>query len=314
MTTLGVSTEAEYPLAAQPAPLAVIIVTYNSGEVLPGLLDSLPLGINGVENVRVIVADNDSRDASPELAAFHFTKPELVRMGRNAGYATAINAAAELAGPESDLLVLNPDIRLMPGCARLLREALGDEGVGVTVPRIMHGDGTLAPSLRREPSILTAWSEALIGGKLARRLGVGEVIADSRLYQRRAAVKWATGAALMISAEARARVGDWDESFFLYSEEVDFMRRVRQSGLRIDFIPSAQATHIGGEAKTNPFLSSMLTANRIRDYGRRHGRFATEFFRLGVALGAALRAPLGRVHRASLRAALTGSLHGSPNA
>ncbi|MBE7184184.1 MAG: glycosyltransferase family 2 protein [Methylobacterium mesophilicum] len=287
--------------------LSVVIVAYNSGEVLGGLLDSLPAGLEGTGDPDVIVADNDSRDQSAEIALFHPIRPRLLRMGRNAGYAAAINEAARLAGPGRDLLILNPDIRLMPGAARALQARLSDKSIGVSVPRIMHEDGTTAPSLRRDPSVLTAWSEALIGGRLAGSLGLGEIIRDPARYERSCHVSWATGAALMVSAQARAQVGDWDESYFLYSEEVDFMRRVRAAGMAIEYVPQAKAVHIGGEYRSNPFLSGLLTANRIRDYGRVHGPAATLLFRSAIALGAALRAPLGRVHRASLAAALQAS-------
>lgn len=285
--------------------LAVVVVTYNSDDVLPGLLDSLPAGLEGIENFRIIIVDNDSSDDSVITALGHHTHPEVLRTGRNGGYAAGINAAAELAGPEADLLILNPDIRLYAGTAPRLRERMAVQGVGVVVPQILHEDGDIAFSLRREPSIVTAWSEALLGGRLSTRIGTGEIIGDGALYENGGSVEWATGAALMISAEARARVGLWDESFFLYSEEVDYMRRVRQCGLSIDYVPQAKAIHIGGPYHGNPFLTGLMTRNRIRDYARRHGPVSTALFRMGIATGAATRAALGPAHRASLLAALT---------
>lgn len=285
-------------------PLAVVVVTYNSASVLPGLLDSLLKGLEGVEHPRIIVVDNDSRDASVELALDHPLKPEVIRTGRNAGYAAGINEAAKTLPAEADLLVLNPDIRLFPGTGRLLQDCL-QQGAGIVVPQILHPNGTIALSLRREPSIVTAWSESLLGGRVSALIGTGETIADELLYRRGGKVEWATGAALMIAAHARQRVGPWDESFFLYSEEVDYMRRTRECGFSIEYACDAKVIHIGGEAASNPFLSGLLTTNRIRDYGRRHGPAKTLLFRLGVSIGAAFRAPLDPASRASLKAALT---------
>lgn len=286
-------------------PLAVVVVTYNSAAVLPGLLDSLAAGLEGIERPHIVVVDNASHDACVETALLHPARPQVVQTGRNAGYAGGINAAALAIAPDADLLVLNPDIRLLPGAARRLQEHLARPGVGIAVPQMLRPDGSIARSVRREPSLATGWSEALLGGRLSTRLGLGEIVGDAGVYRRTGRVMWATGAALMVAAAARRRIGPWDESFFLYSEEVDYMRRARECGFAVDYLPEAQVVHIGGDYMSSPFLCALMTANRIRDYGRRHNAAQTALFRLGVVAGAAIRAPLGPAHRASLKAALT---------
>ncbi|WP_202309145.1 MULTISPECIES: glycosyltransferase family 2 protein [unclassified Mesorhizobium] len=284
--------------------LAVVIVTFNSARVLPPLLDSLPAGMNGVDDFEVVVVDNDSRDGSAELAADHPIRPKVVRMGRNAGYAAAINAAASIVDADRDLLVLNPDLRLYPGAAQPLVECALMPSVGIAVPRNFREDGTTDPTLRREPSMLTAWAEAVLGGSLAGRLGWGEIIDEPQRYDCRGSVEWATGSALLVSARARRMVGEWDESFFLYSEEVDYQRRVREAGFDIVYEPRAQVMHAGGESGTNPRLFALMTANRIRYFRRHHGLMETALFRLGIAFGQAARAWRGATHRAGLRCAL----------
>lgn len=285
--------------------LAIVVVTYNSADVLPGLLDSLRQGLAGIERYRVIVVDNNSGDDSPLIAATHDIGSEVIQMGRNAGYAAAINAAAARAGDDADLLILNPDIRLRPGAARILRDELADPSVGVAVPQIFAETGKMAHSLRREPSLRSAWTDALFGTRLAARLGTGEIVLDPELYAEGGAVEWATGAILAVSAKARRLVGKWDESFFLYSEETDYLQRVRAHGFQVFYVPEARAVHIGGAYHDNPFLSALMTANRIRYFRRHHGALATALFRLSIVVGEALRAPLGRGHRAALRAAAT---------
>ena len=225
-------------------------------------------------------------------------------MGRNAGYAAGINAAIERLDAESHLLVLNPDIRLQKGAIKGLLCGLSDPRVGVAVPRILSEDGTTAWSLRREPSILTAWVEGLIGGTLAAKAGIGEMIGKTSRYDRAGAIEWATGAILLISAKALREIGKWDELFFLYSEEVDYMRRVRGRGLAIHYVPEACALHIGRDYTHNPRLSALMSANRIRYYRRYHGVFATAIFRLGVVVAELLRSGSSPSHRASFVAAL----------
>lgn len=297
-----------YPQGRSEGGLSIVIVTYNSAAVLPGLLDSLPEGLERIKNFETIVVDNDSRDASVDIALAHPIKASVVQMGRNAGYAAAVNAGAAAANPNNNLLILNPDIRLHRGVARLLVDRLTDPSVGVSVPRIFDEDGTINWSIRREPSIVTAWTDAFLGGTFAARIGTGEMVGNPATYERESRIDWATGAILAVSARARRSVGDWDESFFLYMEEVDYMRRVRECGLSVVYVPQAQATHIGGEYVENPRLYGLLTANRIRYHRRLHGAVSTAAFRLSIILGEGLRALVGPPgHKAALRAALRSS-------
>ena len=285
--------------------LSIIIVTYNSATVLSGLLNSLPAGLEGVKHFQTIVVDNDSHDNSVDIALAHPVRPTVIRMGRNAGYAAAINAAAATVSPSADLLILNPDVRLSPGGASLLLDRLTDSSVGVAVPRILEEDGRVSWSIRREPSVVASWAEAILGGTLAARVGAGEMVCDPAVYAREGVIDWATGAILAVSGRVRAIVGDWDESYFLYMEEVDYMRRVRECGFSVVYVPNAQATHIGGEYRENPRLWALSTANRIRYHRRHHGPISTAALRLSIILGAGMRALRGPPsHRAAVRAAL----------
>ncbi|MDA9409916.1 glycosyltransferase [Bradyrhizobium sp. CCBAU 45384] len=286
--------------------LSIVIVTYNSAAVLPGLLNSLPAGLEGIGQFQTIVVDNDSTDSSVDLALAHPIRAKVLRMGRNAGYAAAINAGAAVAAPDADLLILNPDVRLLPGAARVLVDRLRDPSIGVAVPRILAEDGSTRWSLRREPSVMRAWADAVLGGRLAGRIGKGEMIGDPAMYDRDGPIEWATGAIVAVAARTRRVVGDWDESFFLYMEEVDYLRRVRECGFSVAYAPQAQAVHIEGEYGENPRLSALLAVNRIRYHRRHHGPLSTALLRLGIIVGEGLRAFRGPPgHRAALRAALT---------
>jgi len=289
----------------EDAPLTIVIVSYNSGAVLGDLLDSVPDGLAGVSSFDVVVCDNDSRDASADLAATHPTRPRVIRMGRNAGYATAINAATATVSPAANVLILNPDLRLQPGAVRAMLDSMVNPSTGIAVPRTLQTDGTLDPTIRREPSVWTAWADSLLGGRLAARFGLGETVNDRTLYERGGSIEWASGCALLVAARARRAAGAWDESFFLYSEEVDYQRRVRAYGFEITYVPQAGVVHDGGDCHTNPWLFALLTANRIRYFARHHGAVSTFVFRLGVAAGEAFRAASGPTHRAALVRALS---------
>jgi len=291
--------------SGKSSPLSAVIVTYNSSDVLSGLLDSLPAGLEGIDDVEVIVVDNASSDRSVEIALSHPVGVRVIQTGRNAGYSAGINAATDTIGTGRNVLVLNPDVRLHPGAGRILNERLNDPSVGIVAPQIFDEDGSVNRSLRREPSLVTAWADALTGAKFAARLGVSEVVERPALFEEGGTVEWACGAILAISARARQAVGNWDESFFLYSEEVDYQERVRRSGFSIVYDTTAKCMHIGGDIQNNAFLCKLMSANRIRYYRRRHGPVATALFRSAIVVGGVMRFPLGLRHRAALIGALT---------
>lgn len=292
------------PDCAKVRKLSLVTVTYNSADVLPGLLDSLRPGVEGIENYEVIVVDNDSHDDSVAIAQAHPIGARVIATGRNGGYSAGINAATATIAPSSDLLVLNPDIRLEPGSISRLYAGLSNASVGIAVPQVRGEDGVIAKSIRREPSLATAWSEALLGGRLAARLGLGEMVANSQLYREGGRIEWATGAILLVTADARAVIGDWDDSFFLYSEEVDYLQRARSAGLDVLYVPSSQAVHIGGDYHSSDFLTALMTANRIKYYRRHHGALASALFRAGIVVGETMRLAIGTGRRATLTAAL----------
>ena len=158
----------------------------------------------------------------------------------------------------------------------------------------MDGDGAVLRSLRREPTVLRAVGEAVVGGERAGRYRHwGEVVSDPDSYTHAKEADWATGAAMLVSRECLAAVGPWDESFFLYSEEVDFALRARDRGFRLRYEPAAGAVHLGGESGIDPALWALLTRNRIRLYRARHGRVRTAAFTGAVVLNEAVRAAAG---------------------
>ncbi|WP_200941852.1 glycosyltransferase [Angustibacter sp. Root456] len=283
-------------------------MTYHSADVLPGLLDSLPAAMDGIDQWQLVVVDNDSCDGSLDVVAQ--LAPDALRLstGRNAGYAAAINHALERVPASDDVLVLNPDVRLEPGAVAALRTGLRTSGAGVAVPRIIGADGAPRPSLRRDPTLLRALGEAVLGGRRAgRRPWAGEVVVDPSAYERPGWVDWATGAVLLVSARCRAAVGPWDEGYFLYSEETDFCLRARAAGFGIRYVPSATAEHLEGGGESDTGLRPVLVNSKQRLYRRHHGPWAAAAFRaVGIANEASRAARPS--HRAALRTLVTGEV------
>jgi N-acetylglucosaminyl-diphospho-decaprenol L-rhamnosyltransferase len=294
--------------------IAVVVVTYNSEDVVGDLVASLPAGLAGLD-WHLTVADNDSTDQTLKVLAERAPGATVVEVGRNAGYAAGINAAIAGAPPHDAVLVLNPDIRLVPGSVARLVDALHrNPGAGIAVPRINQGDGLFTPSMRREPRVLRALADALLGGRRAGRFALlGEVVTDEREYDAETVTDWAEGSALLIGAECLRRCGAWDDSFFLYSEETEYMLRARDLGLSTVFVPDAVVIHLGGNSRTSPPLWAMLTVNRARLYRRRHGVVRGAAYWSALMLRELIRSALGNAcSRLAVRWLLRPSVYSVP--
>jgi GT2 family glycosyltransferase len=253
----------------------------------------------------LVVVDNASTDGTPEIVRRHLPGATLVDADDNLGYGAAINLAVGRARPLESILVLNPDVTLRPHCLSHLRAAL-QPAVGIAVPRLLEDDGTVARSLRREPTVLRATGESLLGGLRAGRVAaLGEIVCDADTYARPGPTDWATGAAWLVGVECYERVGGFAEDYFLYSEETDFALRAGDLGYATCFVPDAVATHEGGASNVDPALFALLTRNRVRCYRRRHTSASTLAFRVALLAGEVARAGTGRAtSRAAVRALL----------
>ena len=258
---------------------AVVIVTYNSGHCIAGLLESLPAAAPGL-TLRAVVVDNGSSDDTVRVVR---SSPgvTLVEAKANLGYAGGINAGRRAVGSYSALLVLNPDVVLEKGSITRMHAALSDPAVGVVVPALIDAEGRRFRSLRREPTLSRAIGEGLLGDHMGRRPGwLSEMVREDEAYQIPHSVDWATGAVFLIAAACNRKVGDWDERFFLYSEETDYAARDRAEGFRVEYLPAARAYHSGGASGQSSVLTALMAVNRIR-YMEKH-RGQTRAFRARI--------------------------------
>jgi N-acetylglucosaminyl-diphospho-decaprenol L-rhamnosyltransferase len=280
-----------------PAELAIVIVTYNSAPVIDGLLDSIPAALGGIV-ADVVVVDNGSSDDTVERVARR-SDCRVVRSA-NLGYSAGINRGVAEAAEAPAVLILNPDVRLEAKCVTALLSGLTRPGAGIAVPQIRSASGALDRTLRRYPSLPRAMG--LNGTKIplfAENLGHDSDYAVPR------AVDWATGAVMLISRACWETVGQWDESYFLYSEETDYCARARDLGLHTWYVPEAVVVHLAGASGRNDRTHSMQAVNRVRFYRRRHSLVASwAYFALTVLTELSWVARGNTVSRAAVRALL----------
>jgi N-acetylglucosaminyl-diphospho-decaprenol L-rhamnosyltransferase len=247
--------------------LDVVIVSHNSAHVIGELLDSLPAALDGLA-ADVVVVDNGSADGTRDLVAGR-ADCHLVRSA-NVGYAAAINRGAREASGAGAILIMNPDVRLYPASVPPMLRSLGKPGTGIVVPQLRSASGHLEPSLRRRPTLLRALG--------LERSGIpvfAERIKRAAAYSQPHPVDWAQGAVVLMSRACFDALDGWDESYFLYSEEVDVSLRAYDAGLLTYYEPGSVAVHIGGQSGQSATTHAMQIVNRIRLYRRRNGLLAS---------------------------------------
>ncbi|RIQ25258.1 glycosyltransferase family 2 protein [Jiangella rhizosphaerae] len=296
---------------APEADVVLVTVTYNSAAIVERFLRALPDALDGIGSAQVVVVDNDSADGTVERVVELAPWAVAVKAGANLGYGAGLNLGIGHVRARRGVLVLNPDAVLEPGAVRRLLDAVeADHAVGIAVPRIVDATGKLKFSLRREPTILRAIGEALLGGHRAARFPLlGDMIRDPSYYVDGATADWATGAAMFLSRRVLDAVGPWSEEFFLYSEETDYALRARDAGYRIGYVWDAVAAHPGGAMSKSPWLWSLVAVNRTKLYRKRHGAVRSAVYWGVVVFNEGVRALLGRpTHRAAVKALLCGKV------
>lgn len=263
-----VSDGSENRRAGDEIELSFCVVNTSQRELLVRGLDAIarePAGLPFA--TEVLVLDNGSRDGSAEAARAHPAVDELIALSERRGKALNDSELMRRARGRYALL-LNEDSELLPGATLALWQALqarpdaacagaqllrpgsdslaggptsaspavptGARGIAVADPATSATRPAAQPCAWRFPTVATA----LAGAVFAHRL----YTVQSKGEQTRA-VDWCQSSALLVRCEAATQVGYMDPAFFVYSDEVDFARRLRDAGWRSLYVPGARAIH-----------------------------------------------------------------------
>jgi len=225
---------------AEPQPAAAIEISYcvvntSQRDLLLRGLDAIARERSGLPFAsEVLVLDNGSRDGSAEAAAAHPAVDETIALGERRGKGANDSELLRRARGRFCLL-LNEDSELRPGATLALWAALRDRPRAACAgARLLRPDGRRQASAWRFPGPWTALAGALFLHRLATVQSRGERIRT---------VDWCQSAALLVRREAAAEVGFLDPAFFVYSDEVDFARRLRDAGWLSVYVPGAEAIH-----------------------------------------------------------------------
>lgn len=238
--------------------VSVVIVNYNSGPFLLGCFESLHAQrFSGTWEV--IVVDNASSDGSLRQALERFPGVRVLAQHENAGFSRAANAGIALSSGRY-LFLLNPDTVLSPAVfAEMVTFMDGHRGVGIAGGRVLNPDGSLQLACRR--NIPTPGLALAHFTRVGRFLPSGWRIPEYKITradpEAPAEVGAVSGSYMVIRRAALEQVGLFDETFFMYGEDLDYCARMRQAGWKVCYNPNATVVHYLG-------VSSAANSERAR--------------------------------------------------
>lgn len=270
--------------------VSVVVVSYNTAHLLDRLFGTIEAA-RGALGLQIIVVDNASRDGSADILRTKYPGVELIENAVNVGFGRANNQALTRALGRY-VLLLNTDAFMSPDTLQKTVNFMdANPCCGVLGVKIVGQDGTLQPSCRYFP---TPWRVFVNSTGLKKFFPGARLVNDTSWDQSSEhECEWVPGCYYLVRHQVIERVGLFDPRYFLYYEEVDHCRAVRQAGWTVTYYPFTQVVHIGGESAVSEGLLTssgrQLLPLRIESellYFRKH-------YGVAGALAAVLLAMLG---------------------
>jgi N-acetylglucosaminyl-diphospho-decaprenol L-rhamnosyltransferase len=279
---------------ADAGSVACVVVTYDALPWIEKCLES-------VEGIETVVVDNGSSDGTVDVVRERFPRVRVIE-AENRGLCAGWNRGIAATDAEH-VLVLNADAWLVEDALdALLGAAERHPRAAVIGPWLLNPDGPLQRSVRGFPTAWRLATEYLYLRKLAPRSKALNAFYGAGFdHESERVVDWVMGSCMFVRRAAFDDVGPFDERYFLFSEEVDWMRRATDRGWSVVFTPEARCVHVGGASHGGRLFRENVRGN-LR-YLSLHGRpgeaeRARRMLRASLAVrGRLYRGERGRLYR-----------------
>lgn len=289
--------------AAEPSrvpDLSIIIVNYETPEYTLQCLRSLREHAPHCPH-EIIVIDNGSRDSSLEAIRSAYPEVKLIETGENAGFSRANNLGVHNSRGRY-ILFLNSDTQILNGAVQKMVNILGESpSVGIVAPKQVDGEGKLQLSWGAFPTL----SSEIVRKVFHHRLSLNDARIRDYLEERYSGlseVDWVSGSCFMVRRQALTEAGLFDRNFFMYFEDIDLCRRVKDRGWQIQYNAELGIIHYGGVSASKNILKVLLEYRRSQLYFTRKyyglggvlllkaillAKYGTHFFKWGAAFAGA---------------------------
>jgi len=244
--------------------LSIVIVNWNTETQLRDCLTSIAESA-GNGPTEVIVVDNCSADRSCEMCGNEFPGVRLIANECNVGFVRANNTAIRVSSGDF-VMLLNPDTQVRPGTVNRMIDFMRDNpSVGVVGPKIIEPNGETQGSARRFPSLRTAFLGRT--SFLRKLFGSSDAAADeipclTHSSNDALEVDWVNGACMLVRKTAIEQAGLLDEKFFMYWEDADWCFRIKKSGWKVFWLPTAEILHLTGEASRQAQIKTIVAFHK----------------------------------------------------
>ena len=262
--------------------------------------------LESLAGVETILVDHGSTDGTVERVREGFPDVRVVEQ-ENRGLGAGLNAGMR-AAPARYHLLINSDAWLVgEALERLVAFADAHEDAAVVAPRLRNPDGTLQRSVRGFPTLWRLATEYFFLRKLAPRShALNAYYAGDFDHGSSRSVEWVMGSCFLVRRAAVDEVGMFDEDFFLFSEETDWLYRFHRAGWTVWFTSDAEAVHVGGATHGGQMYVENVRG-LVRWFGKHRGprdaARARDLLAVSLRLrGLVFRGERGRMYRDAARA------------
>ena len=226
--------------------ISIVIVSYNTADLTLECIKSVDFACKDIDS-EILVIDNASKDDSVKLLKklkLENTSLVIIKNSENLGFSKAVNIGIKKSTGQYTFL-LNPDTKVNKGSIKKLLDFTKEQkNAGLIAPQLVLPDGTVQKSVMHFPTLKNAIKEFWMGEKNAYSLYIPK-------GKKPIKVDYVVAAALLITPAARQKVGLFDESYFMYFEDFDYCKRVKQSGLDTYYLPLVKVIHHHGASGEN---------------------------------------------------------------
>jgi GT2 family glycosyltransferase len=261
--------------------LSIIIVNWNTRDLLCQCLDSLTQRVEGIE-MEILVVDNGSTDGSVAAVRKKFPGMRLIENPVNLGFAKANNQALSVSKGRY-LLLLNPDTQVKDeAIPQMLSFMNAHAEAGLVGAQLLNADESKQNSIANFPSLATE----LLNKSLLRWFFPEKFPGKEMDYPAPVEVDSVIGACMLVRREAVEQVGLLDEGFFLFLEETDWCYRIKKAGWKIYHIPQAEIFHFQGKSAEAEKGKARIEYYRSRYYyfRKNNGRLQSSVLFVGLMI------------------------------